>query len=52
MNFPFFLGTTTIGDNEVASSTCCINLVANNLYVLFNKCNIVWIHSIPNVMCQ
>jgi hypothetical protein len=31
LSFPFFLGTTTIDDNQVASSTCYINHVTNNL---------------------
>jgi len=32
-NFPFFLGTTTIGDNHVASSIGWMNLVATNLSI-------------------
>ncbi len=31
LSFPFFLSTTTVDDNQVAFSTCCINLVANSL---------------------
>jgi hypothetical protein len=26
LNFPFFLGTTTIGDNQVVSFLGCINM--------------------------
>jgi hypothetical protein len=33
MNLPFFFGTTTIGDNQVASSMGYINHVANNLFM-------------------
>jgi len=33
MNFPFFLGTTTIGDSQVASLTSLIKLVAINLSI-------------------
>jgi hypothetical protein len=32
-NFPFFLGTTTIGDNHVTSSIGWMNLVAINLSI-------------------
>ncbi len=32
-SFPFFLGTTTIGDSQVASSTSLIKLVASNLSI-------------------
>lgn len=31
LNFPIFFSTTTIDDNQVASSTGCINRVTNNL---------------------
>jgi hypothetical protein len=30
-SLPFFLGTTSMGDNYVASSTNSMNLVTNNL---------------------
>ncbi len=33
LNLPFFLGTTTMGDNHVASFTDSMNLVANNLSI-------------------
>jgi hypothetical protein len=33
MNLPFFFGTTTIGDNQLASSMGYINHVANNLFI-------------------
>ncbi len=32
MSFPFFLGITMISDNEMASSTSCINPTAICLY--------------------
>ncbi len=32
-NFLFFLGTTTIGDSQVTSSTCLIKLAASNLSI-------------------
>jgi hypothetical protein len=41
LNFPFFLGTTTINDNQVASSRGYIHHVDNNLLVLFFNYNIV-----------
>jgi hypothetical protein len=31
LNFPFFLGINTMGDNHVASSTNWMNSVVNNL---------------------
>jgi CTP-dependent riboflavin kinase len=31
LNFSFFLGTTTIDDNHVASSASCMKHVVNNL---------------------
>jgi len=34
-NFPFFLGTTTIGNNQVASSTSLMNLVTSNLSISY-----------------
>jgi hypothetical protein len=30
---PFFLGTTTMGDNHVASSTDSMNPIVNNLSI-------------------
>ncbi len=33
LSFPFFLGTTTIGDNQVASFVGYINLVDNSLSI-------------------
>ncbi len=33
LSLPFFLGTITMGDNHVASSTNWINLAANNLSI-------------------
>jgi hypothetical protein len=33
INFPFFLGTTTIGDNHIASSIGWMNHVATNLLI-------------------
>jgi len=33
MNFPFFFGITTIGDNQVASSMGYINHVVNSLFM-------------------
>jgi hypothetical protein len=32
---PFFLGTTTMGDNHVASSTNSVNPTANNLSITY-----------------
>jgi ABC-type spermidine/putrescine transport system permease subunit II len=33
--FPFFLGTTTIGDNHVASSIGWINPIVNSLLISY-----------------
>ncbi len=41
MSFPFFLSTTTIGDSQVASSTCLIKLATSNLLI---SC-LTWLHS-------
>ncbi len=35
LSFPFFLSTTTIGDNQVASSTSLIKHVAGNLLISY-----------------
>jgi hypothetical protein len=35
MSFPFFLGITTIGDSQVASSTSLIKHVASNLSIFY-----------------
>ncbi len=32
-NLPFFFGTTTMGDNHVASFKDSMNLTANNLFI-------------------
>jgi hypothetical protein len=32
-SLPFFLGTNTMGDNHVASSTYSMNPTANNLFI-------------------
>jgi hypothetical protein len=46
-SLPFFLGTTTMGDNHVASSTYLINLTTNNLSIsCFDYCNIVCIQHV------
>jgi len=33
INLPFFLGTTTMGDNHVASSIDLMNPYVNNLFI-------------------
>ncbi len=51
MNFPFFLSTTPIGDNQVASSTCSKNLATNNFVnILFDNGHKVEIQLVPCVM--
>jgi hypothetical protein len=35
MSFSFFLSTTTIGDNQVASSTCLIKPTTSNLSISY-----------------
>jgi hypothetical protein len=52
LSFPFFFGTSTICDNHVAFSTCCINLVINSLYqchVSLLQCNLDLTYTWPNV---
>ncbi len=39
LNFPFFLSTTTIGDNHVASSIGWMNHVATNLSISYLTAN-------------
>jgi hypothetical protein len=39
LNFWFFLQIIIIGDNQVTSSTCCINLATNVLSILFYNCS-------------
>jgi hypothetical protein len=41
LNSPFFLGTTTVDDNQMASSTCCINHVVNDLF-MFCSTVVAW----------
>jgi hypothetical protein len=40
---PFFLGTTSMGDNHVASSIDSMNPIANNLSILFDCYSVIWI---------
>ncbi len=42
-NLPFFLGTTSMGDNHVASSIDSMNPIANNLSILFDCYSVIWI---------
>ncbi len=41
LNFPFFLGTTTIGDSQVAISIGLIKLATNFFSILFDNGYIV-----------
>ncbi len=51
LSFPYFLATTTIGDNHVASSTSCIKFVVNSLsiHVSLLQHNLDLTYTWPNV---